>query len=441
VIGLILCLCLQDKPLPPAGPVAVPESRETILSPLHGTITMHYRYRATPTESDSDLYEVVSLSYGKAGVDPVIAVLTGRLAEDTDGNRQVQGSYPYSSVQDSYAHSTTGQLYTAYLEAPALLEGLSVRGGRQFLDDIPEAVLMDGGSLKYHFGAVLSVSVFGGLPANLYESSPSGDAMYGAAAEAAIDGSVRGRYRVEYLHLRDENIFGLHEDDLLGLSMDESSGPFGFHARYTMLESESRDLLGRMTGSLPDAGLQVQFQATYVFQRIEVHSYGLDPYASFMMAMEPYLDLTARGSKSFGSEFGIDASVTSRKLTRSATESDYNHEFLRVNVSPRLINWPLQDVSISAGADYWDSTADDFWTVSGDVAWAVRKDLTLSAGSSYALYSIDAFTGEEHERVRSYSLTIKWKFAAATSLDARFILEKNDLDRFRILDFGVRHVF
>ncbi len=402
---------------------------------------MRYRYRSTSTESDSDLYEVLSFSYGNATKDPIIAVLTARLAEDLDSNRNVQGYYPFSSVEDSYHHSATQQLYTAYLEVPALLEGVSVRGGRQYLEDIPEGVLMDGGSLKIRSGTLLSLSLYGGLPANLYESASSGDAMYGAAAEASLEGVVRGRYRVEYLHLRDENAYGLHEDDLLGLSMDESAGAFGFYARYTMLEWESRDLVGRLTASLPEEGIQIQFQAIYVFQRIEVHSYALDPFASFMMAMEPYVDLTARASKSFGSDFSVDGSVTARQLTRNATESTYNHEFFRANIAPRLTNWPLQDVSISAGADYWNSTADDFWTAAGDISWAIRKDLSLSAGSSYALYSIDAFSGDERERVRTYSVMLKWKFAASTTLDARYVLEDSDLDRFHILDIGVRHAF
>jgi hypothetical protein len=440
VIHLLLCLLLQDKPLPPAGPVPAPppEASETILSPFHGSISMRYRYQRTSTESDSDLYEVLSFSYGNASKDPIIAVLTARLAEDLDGNRSVQGYYPFSSVEDSYHHSATEQLYTAYLEVPALLEGLSVRGGRQYLEDIPEGVLMDGGSVKIRSGTLLSLSLYGGLPANLYESASSGDAMYGAATEVSIDGTVRGRYRVEYLHIKDENVYGLHEDDLLGFSIDESSGAFGFYARYTMLEWESRDLVGRLTASLPEDGVQLQFQATYVFQRIEVHAYALDPYASFMMAMEPYIDLTARGSKSFGREFSLDAVFTARKLVQGATESTYNHEFLRFNVSPRVT---VQDVSVSVGADYWNSTVDDFWTLSGDIAWAIRKDLSLSAGSSYALYSIDAFTGEEHDRVRTYSVQLKWKFAAATTLDVRFILEQNDIDTFHIIDVGVRHAF
>jgi len=79
--------------------------------------------------------------------------------------------------------------------------------------------------------------------------------------------------------------------------------------------------------------------------------------------------------------------------------------------------------------------------VSGDVSWALHRDITLWAGSSYALYSVDAFTGEERDRVRTYSIGLKWKVSKGSSIDVRFMLEDNSVGTFRVFDFGFRHAF
>jgi hypothetical protein len=65
----------------------------------------------------------------------------------------------------------------------------------------------------------------------------------------------------------------------------------------------------------------------------------------------------------------------------------------------------------------------------------------LGIGSAYALYVIDAFTGEEKERVRTVYASLRWKVNPQTALDARFTVEDNEFGDFRLLDVGVRHVF
>ncbi|MBI3854900.1 MAG: hypothetical protein HY293_04335 [Planctomycetes bacterium] len=438
ILALLLCLQEASPPTPQEPPRS---SSASFLDPLQGMIRVKYRYRATSTESDTDLYEIISLNYGNAAKDPVTAALTARLAEDLDGNRNVQGYYPFTSLDDRYRSSATQRLYTAYMDFRPAGDDVQLRAGRQLLDEFPETVPMDGGLARLQAGAHVVLSLFGGLPVNLFESSPAGDAMYGASAEWAPDPQRRGRYRVEYLHLRDENILGLHQDDLVGFTMDEGSGPFTFHARYTMLEGKSRDFRGRLTAADPEAEFLLQLQGTYVFHRIEALSYALDPYATFLMDLQPYVDLSLRASKSFGEPLTIDASLTSRQLVRNAADTTYNHEFKRVELSPLLRNWPLEDVSFRVSADYWNSSADDFWTVGGDVSWECRRDLVLSAASSYALYSIDAFSGEEHDRVRTWSLSLKWKVSKGSVIDVRFSLEQNSIDTFRIFEAGFRHAF
>jgi len=435
---LVLLLCLQE---PPSGATVLSEPSPTPVSPLDsvtGTLRVKYRYRSTSEESDSDLYEVISLAYGNPDKDLVSAVLSARLAEDTDGNRSVQGYYPFTSLDDHYKSFATQRLYAAYLDFRPDVDRLLIRAGRQILDEFPEAVPMDGALIRYRIVPQLTISTFGGLPVNPFESSPQGDSMYGVSGEWTPDPAGRAHYRVEYLHIRDENTFGLHKDDLMGVSWDEGSGPFSFHARYTMLESESRDLVGRVSASVPDADFQVQFQGTYVFHQIQALSYPLDPYASFLMELQPYLDLAFRASKSFGDAVAIDASFTSRQLVRDGMETTYNHEFKRVELAPSLRK---DGFLLRFTWDYWTSRADHFSTLGGDVSIPLHRDIVLSAGSSYALYSIDAFTGEEHERARLYTVALKWQTTRSSCIEARFTLERNDIDTFRTLEVGFRHAF
>jgi len=402
---------------------------------------MSYRYRATSGDSDTDLYEILTLTYGNPDRDPVTAALCARFAEDLDGNRNVQGFYPFTSVDDARRSFATQRLYTAYLDYRTTGREFSLRAGRQILDEFPEAVAMDGGLARVQIGSRVTLSAFGGIPVNLFEPSPSGDAMYGASAEWVPDPDRRGRYRMEYLHIRDENVYGLHKDDLLAWSLDEGWGPFAVHARYALLEGESRDVVARLTGGIPDAELLFQVQGTYVFHQIGVLSYALDPYSSFMMDLQPYFELSLRASKGFGEVVSIDAAFTVRELVRDAPETTYNHEFKRVEISPMIRKWPLEDLSLRVSADYWNSSATDFWTISGDLSWALHRDITVSLGSSYALYSVDAFTGEERDRVRTYSVGVKWKVSKGSCIDTRFMLEDTSVGTFRVFEFGFRHAF
>lgn len=440
VTVLALILWLQE---PPSGATILtePQPAPSAPSPLDsvtGTLRVKYRYRATSNDSDSDLYEVISVAYGNPEHDLVSAALSARLAEDTDGNRNVQGYYPFSSLDDHYKSFATQRLYVAYLDVRPDENRLLIRAGRQILDEFPEAVPMDGALVRYRVVPQLSFSAFGGLPVNPFEASPQGDSMYGVSGEWMPDPAGRARYRVEYLHIRDDNTFGLHKDDLLGVSFDEGSGPFSIHARYTMLESESRDLVARVSAAVPDAEFQVQFQATYVFHQIQALSYPLDPYASFLMDLQPYLDLVFRASKSFGEMVAIDASFTSRQFVQDGTETTYNHEFKRVELAPSLRK---DGFMLRVSWDYWTSSADDFSTLGGDVSIPLHRDILLSAGTSYALYSIDAFTGEEHERARLYNIALKWQTTRSSCIEVRYTLEKNDIDTFRILEVGFRHAF
>lgn len=436
--SMLLAWSLQE-PGAAAPPSAEPAATASLLSPLHGTVAMRYRYRFTSDDRDSDLYELVTLRYGDAAQDAVTASLTARFAEDIDGDRRHEGFQVFDSRDDTYRHATTARLYTAYVDLHRPLPGLFVRGGRQILDEFPEAVPIDGALARQQVADGVIVGAFGGLPVNLYESSPSGDSTYGGWAEA-LAGS-RTRARLEYLHLRDENAFGLFKDDLLGASLEHGFGTFLAHARYTLLEGESRDATARLTGAFDDLGLVVYGQFAWQFKTQQAHAYAIDPFAVFLMELAPYIQTSLGLSKSLGPRLSVDASAVFRELTDDGDEAAYNHEFRRLGLTLHGSDVPTAGVSVAASIDYWNSSADDFWAAGGDVTYAASRAIRAGLGTSFALYAIDAATGEERERVRSIYASFRWKFTRDTTLDLRASIDRDAHDTYTTLDVAVRRAF
>jgi hypothetical protein len=436
-LSLALLLAIQDPLQPP--PAAQPPETPSWLSRFHGTLAVRYRGRFTSDDRDNDLYEIVTATYGNPDKDAVTASLTARFAEDLDGDRGHEGFYVYDSRDDTYHHATTARVYTAYVDLHRPLPRLSARIGRQILDEMPEAVPMDGALARYGVGEWLTLGGFGGIPVNLFESSMDGDAMFGAWAEAAP--GPRSRARLEYLHLRDENVFGLFKDDLLAASVEHGFGPFVAHARYTNLEGESREATGRLTGAFADLGLMVNAQLAYLFESTQALSYAIDPFSIFLLDLEPYWQASLTISKTLGPRFSVDASAVVRELAKDDDETDYNHEFRRYSLTPRTSDWPLRGLSLAVSLDFWQSSADDFWTAGGDATWAVTKDVRIGVGTSFALYTIDAATGEERERVRSVYATFRWRFVKDTTLDVRASIDRDPDDTYTTIDVGVRRAF
>jgi hypothetical protein len=211
--------------------------------------------------------------------------------------------------------------------------------------------------------------------------------------------------------------------------------------RCTLLEGESRDATARATLSVPEAELLVDVQGTWQFERVHALSYAIDPYAIFLFDLEPYAEASIRASKLFGRAFGIDVSVTARELVKGADEGGFNREFIRWNVTPRLDGWPWAEVSLALSADFWNSSDDDFWTAGGDLNWAAYPGFTFAAGSAYALYTVDAFTGQPRQESRTLYFSARCKVRADLTLDLRYTVEWNTFDDYRTLEVGARHEF
>jgi hypothetical protein len=437
---IAIALLLQQEEKPPAPPPVVMDTLPLPwIEQVHGRIRLLNRSRWTGDDSDSDLFSSLAVWAGDPEKDLFSGSATGRLNQDWDGDRHREGFYAFDSLSDSYKKATTGQLYTAYVNIANPWPGVRARAGRQIIEELPEAIPMDGAKASYDATPEITVAAFGGAPVNYFESSTMGDWMFGGWIEGRP--WSRGRARLEYLHLEDENTFGLFRDDLIGLSMEHGEGPWLLSGRMTILESEGRDILLRGTGGDPESGLTVDVRLYYLFEQQQALSYALDGYVVFLVPIEPYYQLTVSASHDIGPNFGVDAALAVRRLEDSSDEADYNHEFSRWSFTGRSRDWPGTGWSVSLTGDFWQTSDDDFWTVSGGVGWEITEDLKADLSSSYSLYMVDAITGEERERVRLASLGVRWKMNADVFADGRFTAEDNDIDDFRSFDVGIRYAF
>ncbi len=437
---LLAALLTQQVEVPgQEGREAVDPATVPILNLLHGTIGFRYRHRRVEEAEDTDLYQYLNVGAGDSEKDLLSAAASARFAQDLGGAEDVDGYDPFGSLDDTYRHAATARLYTAYVDLNRPVPGVRLRGGRQFVEEVPEFVPIDGGLARIDLLGRVDLGLFAGLPVNLFESSPEGDLAYGGWI--GWRPWARGRTRADYLHVEDDTLFGSFDNDLVGLGFEQGIGAFLLAARHTILEDLPRETRGRLSGSFPDAGTVIDLQATYLHEAQSELAYPIDPFTAILFDLEPYLQLAGRLSQAIGPHLAIDLSVADRRLAPDGEEGPYNHEFTRWSVAPRLDGWPWEALSISGSFDRWESTSDDFWTAGGDAAVRLHRAWQVGVGSVYALYTIDAFTGEERERVRTVYASLRWKIDRETTLDARFAVEESDLGTFRSIDVGVRHVF
>jgi hypothetical protein len=434
-----LALAQAEGPAQEKGEALLPPEPVPFLRAIHGTLGMRYRYRHVDDQYDSDLYEYLNVGIGDPEKDLLSASASARFAQDLDGDRRQDGYNAFDSLDDTYHHAATTRLYTAYVDVNRPLPGVRLRGGRQVLEEFPEMLPIDGGLLRLDLFEAVDVGTFAGVQVNLFESSPEDDLAYGGWI--GWRPWARGRLRVDYLHLDEENPFGTFDDDQVGFAFEQGLGPFFFLARHTILEDLPRETRAKLSGTFQEIGLLVDLQATYLYEALSELSYPIDPFTAVLFELEPYYLLAGRVSQAIGPHLAVDLSLADRSIAHEGEEGPYNHEFTRWTVAPRLDGWPWGPLSISGSFDRWDSTGDDFWTAGGDVAVRIDPAVQLGIGSAYALYVIDAFTGEEKERVRTVYASLRWKVNPQTALDARFTVEDNEFGDFRLLDVGVRHVF
>lgn len=398
---------------------------------LTGSLTTLARYRTTNDADDRDLELLLDVDWGDERQDPWSAHLLGRVSRDLDGDSTEDG---FSDISNTYSDDFDGRLYEAYLDVHDARGWQELRVGRQVMWDIPEFVRFDGlraetgpeGRHKWRWG------LYGGQPSHVFESSPSGDEVFGVLAEAQPWRG--GRARFDFLHLEDERQLGTDQNDLWALSLWQSWAPdVRLWGRYERLEERSREAEVGATWVHAASDLLVQASHREQFSPQNQLAEELDPLYDALVTYEPFKHSRLLVTKGFGDDWDLSGGVDVRDLDDEDDLGTFNREFERYHLGCTAHDAGLDGLDVTLSGEQWRADTADNLSWGLDFTQRLAEAWRLSAGSYYALYKDDLLLGEEREDVRTYYLTVRCKRDGGSSWSLGYELEDSDVEDFQTL--------
>mgnify|MGYP001608588817 CR=1 FL=1 len=409
------------------------------LSEIHGYSRLEYRGRWSETQEDQDLYQYLSLELGKEGRDKITGSFFGRLSADIDGRQSGNSFYPFADITDTYQDNINGRIYQAYLDFNDVRYLSKLRLGRQYVYE-GETVQFDGARLELKpYWENIDLSLYGGVPTHLYESSLSGDWILGTGIEGRpLDGT---RLRLDYVYVEDDNAtWGDHNDDLIILSgWQRVRDNLNLNGKYSFLDKKERDASLRANLNYPDKDLS--FHASYFRQLETLRDFSVEFSPFYPVAGEyfPFHQYDFSCRKGFGEKLGIEAGITTRDLVEDTTETNFNHEYDRYFITLSIYEFLLEDTEFSITAEQWSSN-DDIRTLGFEAEKKFNKSVEVKVGSYYSLYKYDYYTSQERDDVRTAFLELElkpWK-KKDVEWEIRYELEDDDFDVYHTLKTGIK---
>jgi hypothetical protein len=396
---------------------------------VHGSVTVRARYRTTNDAADRDLETLVTLDWGDAKTDDWTAHVAGRVAKDLDGDST---SPTFSDIGNTYDGGLDSRLYEAYGELHDA-DWQELRFGRQTLWDTPEFVRFDGarvegkpeGELRWRWGA------YAGQTSHLYESSPEGDRVYGALAEAHPWTGARAR--LDVMHLEDEIQLGTQKNDLLGLGLWQNIGQeLQLWTRYNRLEEESRD--GELGATWYDRSSDLLLQARYKeqFNTQNLLAEELDPFFTTLISYAPFRQSSLLATKGFDDDFELLAGADVRRLGDDADAGAFNREFERYHLGGTAHHVAgVPGLSVGLTGESWQADESDSLSWGLDVTRKLDETWRVSGGTYYALFKDDFLLGEEREDVRTWYLNVRCRRSPKLTWSVGYELEDGDIEDFQ----------
>jgi hypothetical protein len=422
---------VQSPPAPVQAtpePIVLPPRR----SAISGYLSSSYRGRWTSNDHDHDLYEIASIDYDDPRTPWFSAHVMGRLAADLDG--QHGSPSVFSSIEDTYNEDLVGTLYDAYADIHPKDALASVRIGRQLDYLTPELAYFDGASLHSRPLGTQSaqVGVYGGIPVHNYDSSHSGDTLFGTYAEA--NPWKGGRARADWMHFQDDGQFGSLSNDLLGLGVWESTtSGWTADAQYTHLDSKPRDLRLHADYASADGRSSMRASIYRLFRTQFEQALGLDPFSSALQEYFPFTQGTIGMTQSVSKRVDLDGGIDLRRVEDSSDIGENNRDWERYYVTANVGDVFVSGLTASVTADFWDGDGRDIQTWGADFSRDFGKAWQGSAGSYFSLYKYDIFNNSERDDVRTYYVRAKWIRSDALTFAATIDFENDDFEQYETL--------
>ena len=444
-VGACLCGCTAvgsgEDVGPPTGdgddaPKAEPEEQAY---PIRGTLSSRYRGRWESDARDHDLYQVLTLEAGDAQSDRVTAHFMGQAAYDLDG-ADSEGNYAFFSLQDTYDSAVTARLYHAYADVHGT--GLAtLRLGRQLVYETPEVAYFDGVRVETEeLGEKdVQLGVYGGVPVHPFESSPEGDVIVGVSGQAR---PWRGsRLRLDWMHLEDESLLGVNQDDLTTVALDQHFDPgFQVGGEYSLLEGEERDFRLRASAYSAQRDLTCEVSFYKLLRAQSERSIPFDPFFATLFDLFPYWQSRLLLSKGFEAGLTLQAGVDLRRVEDSNDVGEFNRDFDRYHLTTTFDELPAE-LELSVTGELWESDASDVRAWGLDLRRQVTPELAATVGTYFSLFKYELYTDSEREDVRTWYTALAWRRAKGPRFDLRYEFEDADLDQFHYLRLGATWSF
>ncbi len=430
---------------PPAAPAAAsaPDSGTGLPDWIHGSFSARYRGRWDTGGHDNDLGGILGLDLG----DPLRGWISGHLQArvdwDLDGKQPGNG---FESLQDTYEGSVVAKLYIAYADVavgsnPEDRLG-TLRVGRQQDPLLPEVLRLDGVSYTTTPMGTneVQLGVYGGIPVHLYEASHDGDNAFGSFLEGIP--WQGGRARLDWMHVRDENVLGEGEDDLVTLGLQQQLNTQArLEGDYSSLDGTPRDLRLRAMYDDPDSQTNLRLGYYELLRPQNALVTELDPFFEQLATYEPYRETTFDISHVFGPHTTVDVGIDVRRLDNQDDVGEFNRNWERYYTTATFNDVATKGLSMSVTGDRWDDHQRDIYTLGADVTYAAEKRWKASIGSYYSLYKYVFLQLDEQDNVRTYYLRTTYDLTARAQLEFLYELEDDSLGTFNTLRLGARWRF
>jgi hypothetical protein len=413
----------SSSPSSPATATTNASTSATDAFPIHGSVATRYRGRWTEGEHDHDLYATGSLSLGDPTRNAWTGYVLGEGALDLDGRSPAGGQSTFFSLQDTYDGALTGRLYAAYVDYHESGWFDDLRLGRQSIYETPTVAWFDGlradtraiSDLKLKFGA------YGGVAVYPYETFDHQNAIGGVYSEMQPWKGAHARF--DWMYLADDKMFGFSSANLIGLSLGQTFGPyFRFDGNGTLLDGKSRDYTLKASWNLPDEDLSLQASFYQLVQAQMALPLQIDPFFETLMTQFPYYQGRLMASKGFGDRVNLQGGFDIRRVTEQGDVGEFNRDFEHGFLTGTLSNTLPLALDLSVTGDLWYSTGDDITTWGVDLSRKFGARWGASIGSYFSLFKYDLFENHEHQDVRTYYATLRFK-QAATVWDLRYEYE------------------
>jgi hypothetical protein len=394
-----------------------------------GSLSLRYIGRWTGDDSDHKVYATLSSQIGDPEQHDVTGYFMGRVV----GNLE-RGGAVFGDIIDTWDSDVVAYVYDAYADVHSV-SGLSrLRIGRQWLTDTPEQAFFDGAHVETEElgDTTIQLGVYGGSSTRLYESSQSGDWIVGGYAQATP--WTRGRVRVDYMYMEDEERLGTNQNDLLGIGFWQGvTNEIQFELEHTLLEWRSRDVRSRVNFYDAEADLMVQVSYYQLLTTLKDLVNELDPFFNAMNELFPYYQFGAMLSKGFGEHVTVEGGGDVRRVDDEGDIGQFNRDYERFYANLRFHDVLFDGFSATLMSDLWYANGRDTRTFGFDLSQELSEPLTASVGSYYSLFKYDMFTNSERDDVRTYYVRLEHETTESLTLDIAYEFEDNDIDEFHTL--------